>query len=438
MNEIWNINNRAILNKINKSTKFELNNAIGDATDIEILKIIKALKSSKHTLNKLVYSIDTILVERYFNKINNKDMGNYINILLSDEKLFSFILNLASSNLRMRLLGKIRNKEDKEYWNNHLIEKNSPRENNSIKEINTHQIDQKSEYIKELNIEIQNKENNLKQLSIQKEEHVNLLEQELINIESKQVLKRKELQSLNSRLEFEEQEYNKNVLNLEVKYKDLLEREQQKLKSQKDNTNKEIENLLKQETDLTDSINKLISERESQVSKSLQLKIPEYVDNAINKLTIQEKDFNKKAYLWNIFGIIALSFSVLISIVSFIYSYDLISANTLDWKIFIYLVFKGLIIIAIFIIFARYAFNVASSYTHESLKRNERIHAITFGKLFLEIYGKDIEQKEMRDIFSNWTIDVQSSFLNNKNTLDEPKILEYFKELNKVLQKKDI
>lgn len=436
--EPWNLSNRGIIDKINKLTKNDRNIAIQNATDIELVKIIKALKGSQYTIKQLTFSLHSNLVQRFYKKITNKEIGHYIKHLLSDKKLFAYVLNSITEKEQIRYINKIQNTKDKNYWNNYLIDSKKELDinYNSTKEIESQKIDQKTEYIRQLNNEISNKENILKQLVIQKEEQISMLEQKIINLQSKEITQNKELQILGTQYENEKKQLKNDILNIKIKNNDSIEKEQSDFESKKEKFTTEINKQNKIKTTLLNDIEALRKEKEIQISKSLKLKIPEYVNSTINTLLNQEKGFNTNAKLWNIFGITALSLSIVISIISFYYGLNLISNTVnLDWRIFIYLLFKGLIIIAIFIVFAKYSFNVAGSYTHEALKRNERIHAIKFGKLFLEVYDKEIDQNEMKDIFSNWTIDIESSFSKHKNVLDEPKILEYFKELSKILQK---
>ncbi len=61
---------------------------------------------------------------------------------------------------------------------------------------------------------------------------------------------------------------------------------------------------------------------------------------------------------------------------------------------------------------------------HESLKRSDRMHAINFGKLYLEVYGNDVSQNDMKSIFENWNLNSDSAFVKIQGPNFDPKVID--------------
>lgn len=170
-------------------------------------------------------------------------------------------------------------------------------------------------------------------------------------------------------------------------------------------------------TQLNNEITKLVKEQETLQQQRLEIKFPEYVDTAVNGLKTKGDYFDKKSFWWNIQGGAALSFAILAAVVTFIYGgyqFNHAAKENINWFFFTFLLIKGLIIITLLGAWAKHAFNVANAYVHESLKRSDRMHAISFGKFYLEVYGNKVDQREMKDIFENWNINSDSAFVKIK------------------------
>ena len=67
--------------------------------------------------------------------------------------------------------------------------------------------------------------------------------------------------------------------------------------------------------------------------------------------------------------------------------------------------------------------------------RSDRAHAITFGKLYLEIYGNTVDRKELLDIFENWNITSESAFSKANPSGFEPQIIDKLSELLKLSER---
>lgn len=72
---------------------------------------------------------------------------------------------------------------------------------------------------------------------------------------------------------------------------------------------------------------------------------------------------------------------------------------------------------------------------HEAIKRSDRTHAITFGKLYLEIYGNTVDRKELLDIFENWNITSESAFSKVSPPSFDPKIIDQLGDFLKLAER---
>lgn len=66
---------------------------------------------------------------------------------------------------------------------------------------------------------------------------------------------------------------------------------------------------------------------------------------------------------------------------------------------------------------------------NESLKVSDRIHAISFGKFYLQVFEQSLTPEELKDIFRDWNINNQSSFAELKSSEYDPKLLESISNL---------
>lgn len=103
-----------------------------------------------------------------------------------------------------------------------------------------------------------------------------------------------------------------------------------------------------------------------------------------------------------------------------------------NWSKTIFFAIKSALIIILLIASSKYSFNLGKSYMNETMKIADRIHAISFGKFYLQVFTKRIETEELKDIFRDWNISNQSSFMGQKNEDFDPKILE---KISKIIDK---
>ena len=84
---------------------------------------------------------------------------------------------------------------------------------------------------------------------------------------------------------------------------------------------------------------------------------------------------------------------------------------------------KSVIVIGLLAACAKYAFSLGISYVSEALKCSDRIHAIAFGKFYLQAYGEKATWAELKEVFQHWNIDRTSTFSSLDTTQIDPQIL---------------
>lgn len=61
----------------------------------------------------------------------------------------------------------------------------------------------------------------------------------------------------------------------------------------------------------------------------------------------------------------------------------------------------------------------------EALKNSDRIHSISFGKFYLQIFRGNLTGDEIKDIFRDWNMDKQTSSFSTLSSNDyDPKLIE--------------
>ena len=91
-----------------------------------------------------------------------------------------------------------------------------------------------------------------------------------------------------------------------------------------------------------------------------------------------------------------------------------------------------LFIIIILISLSKLLFTLAKSFMVEAIRCSDRIHAISFGKFFLDAYGAEASREEVLKAFSSWNIDNGSTSFRNQSGEDyDPKIADIINILKK-------
>jgi hypothetical protein len=82
-----------------------------------------------------------------------------------------------------------------------------------------------------------------------------------------------------------------------------------------------------------------------------------------------------------------------------------------NYWLYVLVILKSIIIVGLLIACSKYAFNLGKSFINEALRNADRIHAIAFGKFYLQAFGNRISSpEEIKEVFQNWNIDKDSAF----------------------------
>lgn len=200
------------------------------------------------------------------------------------------------------------------------------------------------------------------------------------------------------------------------------------------------DNLLNTSEKLSYTISKLsgelqaIEDEKKDVIARVEKNIGVYVNDSIDRLRKSESNYQKIAYLcYSMCGV-----SLLIAVV-----YLLIKANQLigsgelqSVSLQIQMGLLGFVILALIISISRFLFLIGKSFMVESLRNSDRIHAISFGKFYLNAFGEKAEWEEIKEAFQHWNIDKGSTFISQNASDFDPEIFKNIIEFTKLITNK--
>lgn len=172
---------------------------------------------------------------------------------------------------------------------------------------------------------------------------------------------------------------------------------------------------------------------EAIVKERIETNATTFIQEAIDSLENQEKRNRWAGNLWYFLGY----FTLVLGIGFGFYSISQFSTVTeLEWIRFAYSGLKSIIVIGLIIACSKYSFTLGKSYMSEALKCADRIHAISFGKFYLNAYGAKASWEELKEVFQHWNIDRSSSFTSLDSNQFDPKFLEAIIEVAKAASSK--
>ncbi|MCC6276249.1 MAG: hypothetical protein IT569_10360 [Leptospiraceae bacterium] len=190
-------------------------------------------------------------------------------------------------------------------------------------------------------------------------------------------------------------------------------------------------------------IQKTIEEEDNQ-NKRDQVKrsAATYIQEAINNLEQKASKSSIASMIWFVISAITLMSSTW-----FIYGLSkdylpvIANLNKLDSNLIIFISLKSLIIISLCATTSRLTFKLGTVYRAEQLKNLDRIHAISYGKFYLEAFGDQANWVELKEVFQHWNIgnDISTfSLQKSEKSIDiiENLLLEIRAFLSKNLTKK--
>jgi len=221
------------------------------------------------------------------------------------------------------------------------------------------------------------------------------------------------------------------ILILSSRYNAVRDRERKGLV---DNETSRIEHFK-----LTDSLIRLVNEiskepirqiAQKEKEQKLETSAASFVQESISELSKREKVLKFQATTWYIIGFIALILGIGVALY-------LVRINEEELKStigIIYLILKSLFAIGLLVAASRYAFNLGKTFMNESLKNADRIHAISFGKFYLQVYGANIKPEDLKDVFKDWNTTQESPFLKLDSGEFDPQLLQVFLKFTEAIR----
>ncbi|MHA7846187.1 hypothetical protein [Serratia sp. D1N4] len=163
--------------------------------------------------------------------------------------------------------------------------------------------------------------------------------------------------------------------------------------------------------------------------KRIDEKIPDYVIDVSQKLDDADIFFTRMSNYWSIGGILLAISAVISAFCTFIYGLEAISDLTkLTPTSIAYTFIRGGLGIALLSWISYICFSNSRNYTHESILRKDRQHALTFGRLFLQIYGSTATKEDAINVFKDWNMSGDTAFSNKSKMPPNPlKYLDSFR-----------
>jgi flagellar motor component MotA len=183
--------------------------------------------------------------------------------------------------------------------------------------------------------------------------------------------------------------------------------------------------------------NRAFREQESKIKKEqaakLEVSKTEFIKEAEEKLQNKESSFKLTANIWYTVGYVAL----VLGVVAAFYLINESFATSLNSINIALISIKGLVGIGLLVASSKYAFTLGKSYMNESLKNSDRLHAISFGKFYLQAYGDIVTPDDVKDVFQHWNINNDSAFKELASNSFDPKILESAISIASILSKNE-
>ena len=155
-----------------------------------------------------------------------------------------------------------------------------------------------------------------------------------------------------------------------------------------------------------------------------------YISTELRKLEEKQTNAKRVYYAWNVIGFITLVISTFFLLSNFSeVSIDFSSGQT------IVVIIKSILIVSFLIAMSRYSFIMGKIALDESITLGERIHAISFGKVFIQMFSDDFTKEEMYKVFENWNTSPSKGTESYKAEDYDPNLVKVFTELVKVIKK---
>lgn len=174
---------------------------------------------------------------------------------------------------------------------------------------------------------------------------------------------------------------------------------------------------------------KLIAQqqRAAEAAARLEANSSDYIDDVIATQKREAANNSGLANIWYVVGFLSLLAGVIVVFIQFFTGVKFAS----NASIMIFEGLKTLAAIGLLSACARYSFTLGKSYSNESLKNVDRIHAISFGRFYLRAFGTKATWPEVKDVFEHWNIDRASAFSKIDASNFDPRLVELFSDMLK-------
>ena len=157
----------------------------------------------------------------------------------------------------------------------------------------------------------------------------------------------------------------------------------------------------------------------TEIAENLNISLESYLKDVFAKLEKNEKTNRNLAYFSYASSVLFLLLIVVFGIVR-LYNYTYNELNI--YSNIIYLL-QNIVVLTVLAALSRLMFILGKSFMVEAIRNGDRIHAISFGKFFIQAYGKQASRQEIREVLGEWNIDKGSSFHTQDAKEIDPNIL---------------
>ncbi|MDY4387735.1 hypothetical protein [Pectobacterium aroidearum] len=201
---------------------------------------------------------------------------------------------------------------------------------------------------------------------------------------------------------------------------------------------KNLESLKEKEKE----IKKISDENKELKEKTQQSRIDKnisgYVDAVKDKLNSDDKFFISMSHLWSGCGALFCIGAIAAAFYTFIDGIDTLLKNDgLNSISLFYLFTRGLLGIGLLSWLSYVCFSNSRRYTHESIRRKDRQHALMFGQIFLQIFGGTASKEDAIHVFKDWNMSGDTAFSGKTEKLLSVHVVhELFSQIKNMLPPK--
>jgi nucleotide-binding universal stress UspA family protein len=170
-------------------------------------------------------------------------------------------------------------------------------------------------------------------------------------------------------------------------------------------------------------------EERTALQQKVEVSAASFIEKSLLELRERETTYRRLAYFWY-----SVAYATLVASAAFGVWRLLIQPTTpKDWSGLVEFAISGLLVLALLIGLAKYAFTLGKSFMVEALRNADRRHAISFGEFFLRAYGAHAQWSEVKEAFQNWNIDKGSHFIGQSGSEFDPQVLALAVDLAKAI-----